>query len=182
MLKSYRKYVVLSLTALVLLAGCGIVAITISIDQDLEVAGAGDFYYRAVDVTASPDWEEHVDDIEFVELVCFDIYLTNNEEVAVTFDGYIDEYNPLGICTNRACYEALTTPTRILKDIVIPAGASRHITPGQSFDYIENIETMKTMARTGQFNFYGVSTGGSMVNFSVDSGRVIILVMVSSSS
>ncbi|MEW6411744.1 MAG: hypothetical protein AB1483_04630 [Candidatus Zixiibacteriota bacterium] len=182
MMKSLSKYFVLSLTVLILLAGCGIVSITYMIDEDFDVSGAGDFYYRAIDVTTNPDWEDHQDDIEFVELVAFDIYLTNNEETAVTFDGYVDEYDDLGICPTRACFDALTTPTRILKDITIPAGSSRHITVGESFDYIENIDVMKALALTGQFNFYGVSTGGSSVNFSVDSGRVIIWLMVSASS
>ncbi len=182
MLKSYRKYFVLSLAALILLAGCGIVSITYMVEEDFDVAGAGDFYYRAIDVTANSDWEDHQDDIEFVEMVAFDMYLTNNEETAVTFDGYVDNYDAIGICGNRACFDLLTTPTRVLKDITIPAGASRHINPGESMAYIENIDVMKALALTGQFNFYGVSTGGTSVNFSVDSGRVVIWLMVSASS
>ncbi len=182
MLKLFKNYIVLGLAVLVLLAGCGIVSITIMVDEEFDLVGTGDFYYLDIDVTSNSDWQDHEEDIEFVELVAFDIWLTNSEATEVTFEGYVDDYDNT-LCGSRACFDALSpSPTRVLKDIVIPAGSTRHITPGQSFAHIENVDVMKTLARQGQFNFYGISTGGASVNFSVDSGRVIIWLMVSASS
>ena len=178
MLKARKNVVLLGLAAFVLLAGCGIVSITITIDEDFDVVGSGDFYYQSIDVTENEDWQDHEDDIEFVEMVTFDIWMTNNEETEVTFDGYVDDYDNT-LCVTRSCFDASSTPTRILKDIVIPAGSSRHITPGQSLAFIENLDVMKARELDGQFHFYGISTGGTSVNFSVDSGTVFITLMVS---
>ncbi|UCG63121.1 MAG: hypothetical protein JSV52_07520 [Candidatus Zixiibacteriota bacterium] len=179
MLKLFKNYVVLGLAAIILLAGCGIVSMTFVIEEDFSLVGSGDFYSLAVDVTQNEDWQDHEEDIEFVELVAFDMYLTNNEPTSVTFNGYVDDYDAVNICTDRTCFDGLTTPTRVLKDIIIPANSTRHITPGESLAYIENLDVMKAFAREGQFNFYGISTGGAAVNFSVDEGTVIVILMVS---
>ncbi|UCD63166.1 MAG: hypothetical protein JSW34_10490 [Candidatus Zixiibacteriota bacterium] len=173
MLKTSMRLVAASLAVAALLFGCGLLSIMILINEEIDTTTVpGDLFYYGVDVTDDEDWEEHQDNIEFVNYVAFDLYLNNPGGSDITFNGYIDDAaNP--VCGTSACAAATT---RVLKDITIPAGSTRHITAGQSFQFIENMSVMKTLAREGAFHLYGVSTGGSFV---IDSGRVIVAIVIS---
>ena len=178
MLKARKNVILLGLAAFVLLAGCGIISITITIDEDFDVTSTGDFWYKSFDVTENEDWIEHEDDIEFVELVMFDIWMTNHAGSPITFDAYVHHYDST-LITTRPAFDAATTPVQVLSDIVIPAGESKHLTAGQSLAHIVNLPEMKERALDGQFHIYGTSEGGSSFDFSIDSGKVLITLMVS---
>jgi hypothetical protein len=171
MLKVCKSVIVLGLAVAILLAGCGLISVTFLLDEDISQTDIPtDLYYYGVDVTDEEDWEDHVDDIEQINWVSWELFLTNPGVTDITFDGYIDDIdNP--ICFTTGCASATT---RVLKDITIPAGESRHITMGESFSFMENIDVAKTLAIEGQFHFYGVSDGA----FSLDSGRVVVAVVV----
>lgn len=173
MLKTSMRLVAVSLAVAVLLAGCGLLSIQILLNEEIDTTAVpADFFYYGVDVTDEEDWEDHRDDIEFVNYVTFDLYLTNPGGTDITFDGYIDDYGNTP-CATSAC---ATGTTRFLQGITIPASSTTHIYAGQSFQYMENLEVMKDLAESGQFHFYGVSTGGAFV---IDSGRVVVAIVVS---
>ena len=165
------RLVVISLAVFILLSGCGLISILILVDEEIPATTASDLYIHSVDVTGDADWDDNKDKIEFVNYVTFDLYLSNSSTTSdVTFNGYIDNFAHT-ICADMACAEG---KVRVLRNIVVPPGG-RHITAGQSFAFIENMETMKTLAEKGQFHFYGVSTDGV---FAIDSGRVIVAIVV----
>lgn len=173
MLKTNMRLVAAGLAVVILLAGCGLLSIQVLVNEEIGTTSVpGDFFYYGVDVTDEEDWDDHKDDIEFVNYVTFDLYLRNPGGTDITFDGYIDDFANTA-CTNSACAAATT---RFLRDITIPASSSRHIYAGQSFEFMENLEVMKALAESGQFHFYGVSTGGAFV---IDSGRVVVAIVVS---
>ena len=172
MLKVFRNFVVLGLALVLLLTGCGLISVTFLLDEDIDTMPIpSDLFVYDVDVTDDEDWIDHQDDIQQVNWVSFELYLTNPTGTEIAFDGYIDDADN-ALCGTTAC--ALGT-TRVLKDITIPAGSSRHITMGQSFAFQENVQTLKDLAETGAFHFYGVSTGGAFV---LDSGRVVVAIVV----
>ena len=174
MLKIFMRIGALSLVALFLLSGC-LISILVLVDEEISTTTVpGPFFAEFVDVTDEEDWIDHEDDIEFVNWVSFDLWLTNPSSIDITFEGYIDDAdNPA--CSDVPC---AMTKTRILRPITIPGSSTRHITAGESLGFIENMPLMKTLAQEGRFNFYGVSTGGTFV---VDSGRVVVAVVVSGS-
>ena len=110
MLRAKKNFVLLGLAAFVLLAGCMLISITITVDEDFNFVGAGDFYYESVDVTENQDWIDHEDDIEFVELVTFNMVLTNNTSEAIGFEVYVDDFDN-ALCMTRSCFDAAGTAT-----------------------------------------------------------------------
>jgi hypothetical protein len=172
MLKVCKSFVVLGLALVILLTGCGLISITLLLDQDIdETTVPASFYYYGVDVTDEEDWEDHKDDIKSANWVSFELYLTNPGGTDITFDGYVDDADN-AVCVTATCAQGAT---RILKDVTIPAGSQRYISPGQSLAFMENMDILRDLAVTGQFHFYGVSTGGSFV---IDSGRVVVAIVV----
>ncbi|UCE23227.1 MAG: hypothetical protein JSU74_07930 [Candidatus Zixiibacteriota bacterium] len=171
MLKVCKNLVLLGLALVFLLTGCGLISITFLLDEDIdETFVPTSFYYYGVDVTDEEDWEDHKDDIKQANWVTFELYLTNPGGTDITFDGYVDDATGTA-CTNATC--AMGT-TKILSNITIPAGSERYISPGESLNFMENMDILRDLAVTGMFNFYGVSTGGSFV---IDSGRVVVAIV-----
>lgn len=171
MLKVFKNLSVLGLALAILLTGCGIVSVTFLLYEDIDQASVTSFYYYGVDVTDEEDWEDHKDDIEQVNWVSFELFLTNPGGTDITFNGYVDDADN-AVCGTAACAQAAT---RILRNITIPAGTQRHITMGQSFDYMENMLILRDLAVEGAFHFYGVSDGP----FEIDSGTVVVAIVAS---
>jgi len=158
-------------------AGC-LVSVTFVIEEELSFTTSGDVYFYEVDVTDEEDWEDHKDNIDKIVSVGFELYITNNESLEVEFNGYIDRF---GSTVYTDATDVENNATLILDGITLPAGpgTQTHITYGQSFQYVRNVDSLRTMALEGQFHAYGISAGGTAAGFTVDSGLVVVTYLAS---
>jgi len=170
-----EKLAALSLIgALLLLAGClvsGTFVVTIFIDGEDFTTFTGLYHYE-VDLSTDSDWEDHKDKIKNIDVIGVELWLTNNGEAATTFNVWIDD---IGEPVYTSVAPVASNATQILVDVSIDPGAN-HITYAESLPLIQNVATLKTLAESGQFHFYGHSSLGA--SFALDSARVVVTVSV----
>ncbi len=153
-----------------LIGGCILISGTFVIVEPFSFTTQSGFYYYNVDITDESDWEDNKDNIDGIDLVGFEMWFDNNEATAITFDVYIDDADGT-IYSNGSDVAAHTT--QILDGLTLSPGTT-HLTYGNSFAYITNVATLKTLVKTGQFHYYGLADGGSSSGFVIDSGKVIV--------
>ena len=157
---------------LLLLTGClvsGTFVVTIFINGEDFSTFTG-LYHYVVDLSTDSDWEDHKDKIKDIDVIGVELWITNNASAATTFNVWIDdisepEWMSLG--------EVDANATKILEDVVIAVGAN-HITYAESLGLIQNVTTLKTLAESGQFHFYGHSS--LLAEYTLDSARVVVTV------
>lgn len=157
---------------LLVAAGC-LLSGTFVVVEDFSFTAQNGFYFYRVDVTHEAEWQEHKDWIDLIEAVGFEFYITNTSSEPATFKAYVDEYSDTPGGT-----EVPAGATQILSDLTIPPGQTK-ITYAQSLGYIINLPTIRSLAKTGQFDFYGLSDAADGATFHIDSGKVIITVSAS---
>jgi hypothetical protein len=148
--------------------GCLIVSGTFIVVADFSFSTYDQDYHYSVDVTQESDWQDHKDNIDFVDAVGFQMDFTNNSGSAVTFDVWIDTAGAPGSTPGAGA-------TKIINGLTIPATPVKsHVSYAQSLSYITGLDRLKALAKEGKFEYYGhASVDGS---FNVDSGKVIITV------
>jgi hypothetical protein len=155
-----------------MITGCLLVSGTFVIVENIDFSSGTNFYFYAVDVTSNSDWQDHKDNIDFIDAVGFELYGTNGTGSAVACNAYVDDY------TGGAVPGSVpASATNVLNNLTIPAGAF-HVTYAQSMASLANLTTLKSVAKTGKFDFYatvGEAPIGS-INFHFDSAKVIITV------
>ncbi len=160
---------------LLILAGCLLSGTFVSIIfiTDKDFTAQSEFYYYYVDLTDDDVWKDHKDNIKDIDLVGFELWVTNHETTSQTFSIYLDDASHPQY-TSLSGVEANTT--KVLDDLTLAAGpdVQAHITYGQSFKYLRNVETLKNLVDAGAFHYYGVSNGGSSAGYTIDSVRVVI--------
>jgi len=170
-----KKNMLILTSIAILFTGC-LISGTFVINEKFTLNGNSGFYYYQIDITGESDWQDHKDDIDNIDVVGFELWFTNNGATDVTFNTYVDDfYNPL--CTDTNCLNNNSTKIKIIDNLKLIPG-STHITYGQSFQYLVNIDQLRQLAKEGQFNFYGVSSPGG-VNISLDSAQVVVTVSAS---
>lgn len=182
MRRLFRTGSLIALAATIVVIGGCLVSGTFTVVEEFHFTAATGFYPYHIDVTGEPDWDDHSDDINAIDLVGFELYLTNNESSEVTFRAYVDDgENPL--CLTPACLDTNSTKIVIIDDLTIPAGpgGKRHVTYGESFTYLVNMDSLKTLMKTGKLNYYGTSTTGTDAGFVIDTGKVIVTFSASGS-
>jgi len=176
---------------LLVLTGCFIVSGTFTIEEDFSFTAQSGLYHYLADVTREQDWIDHKDDIDNIDGVGYDIYFTNYGASNVTFNIWIDEAsepeyttfaqvsaNTVKIMDNLTLPEYTTfaqvsaNTVKIMDNLTLPPGES-HLTYGNSFGYIQNVETIRTLGMTGKFRMYGATKTGTGGPFVVDSGKVV---------
>lgn len=182
-MKLYQK---IALSAVVLslfvLGGC-LVSGTFVVEETFSFTTQTGFYFEPVNLTTNPDWEDHVDNLDDIELIGFELWITNNETSEWTYSAYADEYDEL--CDDLACFNESTTKFKVFGDLVVPAATStgsstKYVAYNKSFQFIQNFEAFKKLAMGGKFNLYGIASGGSGGNGGkVDSIKVIITINAS---
>jgi len=158
-----------------LITGC-LVSGTFIIVEDFDFTAASGFYHYTVDITDEADWEDHKDDIDMVDAVGAEFYITSTEADAVTFSVWVDDFGD--VHASEGAVEANATP--IIEDFTVQPGTTK-ITYVQSLGMIKNVDRLKALAKLGQFEFYGTSTGNTGTSFVVDSGKVIVTFSASGS-
>jgi hypothetical protein len=124
-----------------------------------------------VDVTDDSDWEDAVDNLDKIESIGFEMFVTNPNASDAVLDVWVSDPPSTAQLATINAVEA--NGTQVLDDFTVPAGSSKFkMTYSQSFSYLMNVEKLKSLAEGGAFHVYGLSSGS--VSFSVDSAIVII--------
>ena len=154
--------------------GC-LVSGTFIIVDDFTFTAAGDFYFYQLDITGEPDWEDHKDDIDFIDAVGVEFYITSSELGDVIFNAYIDDF---GGPSNQTVLPS--TATKIIDNLTISPGTEK-ISYSQSLGFITGVERLKALTKKGQFNYYGEASSNTGGTFAIDSGKVIVTFSASGS-
>jgi len=170
------KFTLVGIAALGLLfAGC-LMSGTFVITEDFSFTASSGFYFYSVDVTTEPDWEDHKDNIDMIDVVGFEMTMDNTNPGAVTFNVYVAPYAATQQYTSKAELDA--SAFVVIEDLPVPAGTST-MTYVQSLGHIKNLAKLKELAKTGKFHYYGVAEGITSGTFTVDPGKIIITVSAS---
>lgn len=157
------------LLTVLLLAGC-IVSGTFVIIEEITFTAQGGFYFHRLDITDDATWEDHKDDIQFIDAVGAEFYITSTEPDDVTFNVYIDDYSsgPVPVAVPASA-------SKIITDFTVSPGTTR-IDYKKSLSIITNVERLKALARKGMFDYYATSTGSDGTTFVIDSAKIIVTV------
>jgi len=93
-MKMYMRYLPVTglLVAAIMIAGC-IVSATFVIHEPIKFSVQHDFYFYQVDLTDNATWEDHGDQVDFIDAVGMILYITSAEATNVTFNAYVDKYS-----------------------------------------------------------------------------------------
>ena len=167
------------LLPLVIVTACGLLSGTFVIERmfhNIDFTTQTGLYNVVVDMSEDEDWEEHEDQIEGIDAIGFEIWITNNEAESAEFNIYLDELEQ-PVYASQAELDSAGVP-KILDGLEIDPGAN-FLSYGQSLGYLTNVEYMKTRVAEGTFMLYGTSDIGTTDGYHIDSLRVIVTVTVS---
>lgn len=167
----------LGLTLLSLVLGGCLVSGTFIVVEVIEFGTAAAFYKDAVDLTGNEEWEDHKDDIDRIDVVGFELWMTNPGG-SFTLDAYLDDPNDTAYTTPG---EVTANTTQVFGTFTVPASISssqRVVSYSQSFQYLKNVEAIRRLIRSGAFDFYVLAPGNT--GASLDSVRVVVTVSASS--
>ena len=158
---------------LLILAGCLLSGtfVSVIVIRDLDFTNRTGFYYYLVDMSDDAVWEEHRDDIKDIEVVGFDLWITNHEGQAHEFNIYVSDRGKAALTTRPEVEDKATV---VLDKLKVPADKQTHVTYGQSFKYLKNIDLLRSMAYRGGFHYYGLTKLGTTDGFTIDTLRVIV--------
>ena len=160
-------------------SGCKIVSGTTTVERmyrDLSASTSNSFYYEAIDITDEPDWIDHKDDITDIDNVGFELWVTNNSGVANGYNCYVAPFSS-SLSGASAKSEVITSATHVLVNVPLAATGQTFIGYADSFSHLTNLETLKTLAESGQFKFFAMSDA-TPTDFTVDSILVVITITV----
>jgi hypothetical protein len=124
-----------------------------------------------VDVTEDEDWEDAQDNLDRIESVGFEMYLTNPNATDAVLDVYVSDPPEAAQLATISAVE--NNATLVLDDFTVPAGASKFkMTYAQAFQYLQGVDKLKALAMGGAFHVYGIAAPST--SFSVDSAIVVI--------
>ena len=175
MITRKQQILVFLLSAVIIgVTGCivsGTFVLDIKVTQ-AELEQHGNSYFTAVDLSGNEIWQEHRDKLDSVDLVGFELWLSNSG-TATQFDMYVDPtsdpiYTRVGQIDSNA--------TQVLRDLPVPVG-KLHVTYGESFKYLVNMNTLTSLAKTGKFHVYATWTDAT--SLFLDSVRVVVTISAS---
>ena len=169
-MKNYKRYLPATGLLLVaaLIAGC-LLSGTFVISEPIKFKMQNDFYFQQVNLTDNATWKKHKENIDFIDAVGMELYITSGESGTVTFNAFVDKYsgplsNPLTVPTSA---------TKVIDSLRVPPGKTK-ITYKQSLTILTGLDQLKALVKAGQFDFFATSSSGFGSSFRVDSGRVIV--------
>lgn len=165
-----KNKLILSGIALLILAVAGcIFSGTFVVNKTVELSDMGGFYAERVDLTTSATWKKHKDEIQLIETVGFELYITNNEADDVAFWVYADE--AAGAAPNPTSVPATA---RVVIDSLNVAPGPQKITYVESLTVINNLDHLKELVKSGLFDIYAKSTGNTGDTFKIDSVTIVV--------
>ncbi len=147
----------LALIAILSLAGCFIVAVTVVVDYEINSADLfqeSDFLYFEVNLTQDDTWNDHKDDIKYIDNVGFIMWAENNGASNASAELYIARTHSDAITTVA---DVRDSTTRVLSGLTLEPGEN-YIDWASSLGYIENIDTLRAIVESGQFVIYATTT------------------------
>ena len=167
------------LTGLVL-AGCLVSGTFVIVEEvDFDFTADSGFYWYPVDLNGNSDWEEHREDIDDIDAIGFEFTIQNTSGVSSTFSvqfaAATGVANPLD--------EPPSIPddaVTVISGLTVAAGATRTVTYAESLGMISNLTALKAIIKTGRFDYFGTSSGGSGdFPFVVTHGKIVVTVSAS---
>jgi hypothetical protein len=169
-MKKHLRY--LPATGLILamaaIAGC-LLSATFVIHEPIKFTMQDNFYFQQVNLTDNATWEDHGDQIDFIDAVGMVLYITSGEAENVTFNAYVDKYS--GPSSDPSAVPK--TATKIINNLQVAPGKTT-ITYKKSLSIITGLDRLKELVKAGQFDFYATSSSGLGSSFRVDSGEVVV--------
>ncbi len=152
----------------VLVSGC-IVSATFVIVKKFSLAPKGGFYFYQVDLSTDGTWEDHQDEIDDIEAVGFEFYIHSSASGNIAFSVFVDDYSGAG-----ADPSAVPSAADIVLDSLTIGGGPSKVSYSTTVGLIENLNRLKSLTKTGQFDVYTTSTGTVGSTFVIDSAKVIV--------
>jgi hypothetical protein len=181
---AYKKigFAGLALTGL-LAIGC-LVSGTFVIVEDVEFAFTADrgFYWYPIDLTANSDWQEHREDIDNIDAIGFEFTIENTSSEDCVFNAWFVAEDGPAVPANFPLSFVPSTlgATKVINDLSVAAGATRTVGYAESLGHITNLAAFKAIIKSGRFDYYGTSCGGTDDSeFLVTEGKIIITVSAS---
>lgn len=177
MKKTAHLFIVVAV-ALALLApsGCKIVSGTYVVEETFypqPLIGNDKYYYEAFDITGNSVWEDHEDDIKDIDNVGFEIWLDSDAASSNNFNCYVDDLAS-SLSDSSSVSAVQNGATHVLVDVPMPPGQS-FIGYAASFSHIANLSTLKSLAESGQFQFWAMADIFTD-DFRIDSIRIVITI------
>lgn len=146
---------------------------TFTVDETFTFEVQEGLYFHAADVTDKDEWQEHKDDIDNVDMVGFELWMTNHQNTAAAFSIYVDDFGETQWGSGE---EVRANAVKVFGDLALKPGegVQTHITYGESLGMFSNVAELRRLAREGRFHVYGVSTASAGSQFTIDSARVIV--------
>ena len=153
------------------LAGCLVSGTFILWESITLNAVSATFYRGSVNLEDNEDWQDHNEDIDRVETVGFEVWMTNNSSNEIILNGYIDD--PRTPLYDEG--EVVANTFQIIDSLPVPGNTSneRIVTYVESFDYIDNVADLKRLVKSGMFDYYGILSGTG-VSGAIDSIKVVV--------
>lgn len=156
------------------LAGCLVSGTFVIVEDFTFTAGTG-FYAYPVDLTGNDIYEDHKDDIDFIDEVGLEFTITSTEPTATTFAVYVDD-----VGSNHGSEAAVIANATKIFEITVPGNATTTFEYEDTVNKISNLEILKNLVKSGSFDYYGTSSSNSGDPYDVTNGKVIITVSASS--
>ncbi len=175
--KSWRHVPLLAALPL-LLAGCllisGTFLLAIMLVSGEDLAWNDEYYYDSVDFTSESVWEDHSDNLQYIDVVGFELWATNDLASAETYDLYLAGLSSsLTGSSPKATVES--SATQVLNDVPIAAGPGGHtyISYPESFSYSMNTDAVRSLTEQGGFKLFLIPSNNS-TSLTVDSLKVVV--------
>ena len=167
-----RLAVPAALIAALLAGGC-LLSGTFTVDEKFTFELREGLYFHAADVTGDAEWQDHKDDIDKVDMVGFELWLTNHLNTPSEFSLYVDDFGETQWTTAD---QVRANTVKVFGSLTLKpgVGGQTHITYGESLGMFSNVAELRRLTRQGQFHVYGVSTAAAGSEFTVDSARVVV--------
>jgi hypothetical protein len=171
----------LSLLAVIILAGCWewIASGTLVFGEtykDEDIMTADEFHYFEVDLSDNETWADHEDNINAINSIGFEMWVTNNGAEAATGQIYFTRGDD-PLYTTAA--EVRSNAVKIFDGWEIaPDGVQTYLNWPMSLAYIESADTLyQTILETGEVTLYALAEN-LPYTLVVDTATVVVTVTV----
>lgn len=185
-MKYHKMPVLLGILATVLLVigGCLVSGTFVVVEKFSFTPSTSGFIGEAVDITGNEVWEDHADKLDEVEMIGFELYVTNVSSTEWKFWAEMDQYD--AGCTLLPCADSSSTKFLIFDTLTIPAGnnstSQKLVSYPQSLTHLKNVQRALDLVIDGQFNFYGYASTGPGGSWGcIDSIKVVVTLNASDS-
>lgn len=142
------------------------------------------FYWYPVDLTGNSVWEDHEEDIDDIDAIGLQFTIHNTTQINTEFSvWFVKASGPAGDPSNPLDWpdDIPTGAVKVIDGLTVAAGATRNIGYAGSLAYIQNVDKLKEIIKTGRFDYYGQSTGGSGDDtYEVTKGKIVVTISASS--